>query len=315
MAYTMEDCRDLALNQVVGGDPKSPVGLDDAVTLPDRIGFVEPGKSAVIARMGWRSRRLHYMGMEWFSGDPTYKADFLDRPTLGEISRDVRDPRWKLAGFVPLRIEECYKKTAAGFSGSGGKIDNAEVVHWAGYLAHYLEDCHQPHHSTVDNRSYSYLAGKVAAVHEIRTKTSDGKEAITYRVDPGATINPHSNMEYSLFENTAEPLATFRQQYWTELTARIDAHAKSFSTPDAYDPFARAIGILSDSYEYLPAVGDAAQHGYSSGKFDAAAFFGAQETVHGQAMTLIQLIADRNASAVLEVEAAWRHAWAEGHSK
>jgi hypothetical protein len=315
MPYSMEECRDLALNQVVGGDPKNPVGLDDAVTLPDRIGFVEPGKSAAIAPYGVAEPKLHYMGMEWFSGDPTYKADLSNRATLGQISRDLRDPRWKLAGYVPLRVEECYKNSVAAFSASDGKIDNAEAVHWAGYLAHYLEDCHQPHHSTVDNRSYSYLAGKVAAVHEIRTKTSDGKEAITYRVDPGVTINPHSNVEYSLFENTAEPLTTFRQQYWTELTARIDAHAKTFSSPTPYDPFARSILILSESYEYLPAVGDAAQRGYASGKFDPSAFFGAQETVHGQSMTLIQLIADRNASAVLEVEAAWRHAWADAHPK
>jgi hypothetical protein len=311
MPYSLDDCRDLALHQVVGGTPKNPVGLDDAVTLPDRIGFVEPGRSTPIPPYGLPEPKLHYTALEWFSPNPTYVPDLSHRPTAAQIPHDLHDPRWKLAGAVPFRIEECYQHTTAAFAKS--PLDNADALHWAGYLAHYLEDCHQPHHSTIDNRSYSYLAGKVPAVHEIHTKTSTGPDAISYRIDPAAAINPHSNMEYSLFENTAEPLATFRARYLTELLARIDAHAKTFSSPTPYDPFARAIAILSDSYDYLPAVGDAAQHGYATGKFDPAAFFGAQETVHGQPMTLIQLIADRNASAVLEVEAAWRHAWADAH--
>jgi hypothetical protein len=196
-------------------------------------------------------------------------------------------------------------------------LNNADTVHWAGYLAHYLEDCHQPHHATIDNRSYSYLAGKVPGVHEIHTKTSDGTDAITYRTD-SPTINPHTNMEYSLFENTDEPLKTFRAHYWTELTASLDAQAKTLpasSTTTPYDPFTHAIAILSDSYHYLPAVGDAAQRACATGKFNPTAFFGAQETVDHHPMTLIQIIADRNASAVLAVECAWRAAWAEAHRK
>ena len=45
------------------------------------------------------------------------------------------------------------------------------------------------------------------------------------------------------------------------------------------------------------------------------AFFTANDTIHGQEMTMIQLIADRNANAVLEIEATWRRAWLDAHPK
>ncbi len=133
----------------------------------------------------------------------------------------------------------------------------------------------------------------------------------------------HGAIEYQLFENDDEPRKTFREQYWHELLARIDAHAKeraanpsaAFDPSKPYDGFARVIEILSDSYEYLPAVGKAGAAAYASGKFDAEAFFTSEDVIHGEKMTMVQLIADRNAKAVLEVEATWRRAWADAHPK
>jgi hypothetical protein len=323
MPWSMDDCRKLAEVDVVGGDPKNLTGVDAAATLPDRIQMTPDGKKLLEPYQATEFQ-MHFVDMEWLSKDPVFKADLSSRPAVGEIPRDYHDPRWKLAGYLPFRIEECYKHTSRAFAtGADGKVaDNDDALHWAGYLAHYLEDAHQPHHSTMDYRSLSYLAGKVPGVHAIHTTTSDGKDVVTYKAD-SAEINPHGAIEYQLFENADEPRKMLREQFWNELVARIDAHGKerAANPPAALDPakpyngFDRTFEILNGSYDYLPAVGKAAQAGYATGKFDAQAFFASGDTIHGEEMTMIQLIADRNANAVLEVEATWRRAWVDAHPK
>ena len=323
MPASMDDCQRLATVDVVGGDPKNLTGFDAAATLPDRIQTGPDGKKLLDPYKATEFQ-MHFVDMEWLSKDPTYKPDLSNRPPLDQIPRDYHDPRWKLAGYLPFRIEECYKNTTSAFAtNTEGKIaDNDNAVHWAGYLAHYLEDSHQPHHSTVDYRSLTYLAGKVPGVHAIHTTSSDGKDVITYKAD-SPDINAHGAIEYQLFENADEPRKSLRQQFWNELVARIDTHAKerAANPPAAFDPsktysgFDRTFEILNDSYDYLPAVGKAAQAAYATGKFDTVAFFTSEDTTHGEKMTMIQLIADRNARAVLEVEATWRRAWADAHPK
>ena len=321
MPHTKEDCHQLATTEFTGADPKNLTGFDAAATLPDRIQTTPDGKT-LIEPFHATEFQMHFVDLEWLTKDPAYKPDLSNRPALADIPRDFHDPRWKLAGYLPFRIAQCYKNTTAAFTPSDKPFDNDNAVHWAGYLAHYLEDCHQPHHSTIDYRSLTYLANKVPGVHEIHTKSSDGKEVVSYKAD-SPDINPHGAIEYQLFENTDEPRKTLREQFWQELTARIDSHAKERAArlrllPDAstpYDGFTRTFEILLDDYEYLPAVGKASQAAYATGKFDAQAFFTSEDTVHGEKMSMIQLIADRNANAVLEVEATWRRAWADAHAQ
>jgi hypothetical protein len=320
MPHSMDDCRRLATEEVIGGDPKNLTGFDAAATLPDRIQMTPDGKK-LLEPYHATEFQMHFVDMEWLGKDPTYKPDFSNRPPIDQVPRDFHDPRWKLAGYLPFRIDECYKNTTAAFTPGDKPLDNDNAVRWAGYLAHYLEDCHQPHHSTIDYHSNTYLAaGKVPGIHEIHTTTSDGKDVITYKSD-SPDINVHGAIEYQLFENADEPRKTLRQHFWDELATRIDVHARerAANPPAIFDPrkpysgFDRTFEILSDSYEYLPAVGKAGQAGYASGKFDAAAFFNSEDTIHGEKLTMIQLIADRNAKAVLEVEATWRRAWADAH--
>jgi hypothetical protein len=186
-------------------------------------------------------------------------------------------------------------------------------------LAHYLEDAHQPLHATIDYRALSFLDGKVSTVHAVRTKLSGGGESVTYRVDRNASINPHGDVEFQLFVNTLEPRKTLREEFWKELTARVDDKAKGAGEQPVavaalgapYDGYTLTLQILSDSYDYLPAIGKAAEAGYASGEFNPEAFFTSTEIVKGRKLDTIQLIADRNASAVLQVEAALRHAWAD----
>ena len=318
MPFSMDDCRRLAAEEVIGADPQNLAGFDAAATLPDRIQMTPAGK-ALLEPYHATEFQMHFVDLEWLSKDPAYKPDLSNRPAIDQIPRDLHDPRWKLAGYLPFRIDECYKNTVAAFA-PDKPLDNDTAVRWAGYLAHYLEDCHQPHHSTIDYRSFTYLAGKVPGVHEIHTTTSDGKAVTSYKAD-SADINVHGAIEYQLFENADEPRKTLRQNFWDELTARIELHAheRAANPPAAFDlhkpygGFDRTFELLFDDYEYLPAVGKAGQAGYATGKFDPSAFFTSEDTIHDQKMTMIQLIADRNAKAVLEVEATWRRAWADAH--
>ncbi|MGN6368048.1 MAG: hypothetical protein ACTHN5_07295 [Phycisphaerae bacterium] len=324
MPWSMADCQKLAEVDVIGGTPQNLTGFDAAATLPDRIQFGPDGKK-LLEPFKATEFQMHFVDLEFLGKEPVYKPDASDRPALAEIPRDFHDPRWKAAGYLPFRIEECYRNLTAAFAtGESGKIsDNDVALHWAGYLAHYLEDAHQPHHSTVDYRSLYYLAAAgVPGVHAIHTRSSDGHDVVTYKCD-SPDINVHGAIEYQLFENADEPRKTLRRQFWTELTSRINAHARELSRSPVgifdpsqcivYDGFTRTFEILFDSYDCLPAVGKAGAAAYATGKFDVQAFFTSEDIIHNRKMTMIQLIADRNAQAVLEVESTWRRAWADAH--
>jgi hypothetical protein len=317
MQYDLEACHKLATVEVVGENPKSyQVGLDGAATWPDRVQYLAEGKE-VIEPYGATESKMHFMDMEWLGKEPVYKADFSDRPKVSEVGHDYKDPRWKQAGYVPFRVEEFYGKVVKAFGAGAGQ--EADTLKSVGYLCHYIEDCHQPHHSTIDFKSYSYLAGKVAAVHKITRKLAGDGEMVDYMVDKkdARLINPHGDIEFQLFENADEPRKGLREEFWKELNLRIEK--KAMGMPLGGDKaqakagsFTRALEILTESYDYLPAVGKAAVVGYASGKFNAVAFFTSKDMVHGEEMDTVQVIAERNACAVVEVERTLRAAWAEG---
>ena len=81
--------------------------------------------------------------------------------------------------------------------------------------------------------------------------------------------------------------------------------AAAFDASKPYNGFDRAFEILNDSYDYLPAVGKAARPGMPRANSTPSPFSTSEDTIHGEKMMMIQLIADRNAKAVLEVEATW----------
>ena len=181
----------------------------------------------------------------------------------------------------------------------------------AGYLVHYIEDSTQPHHSTGDYQSQSYLAGHVKGVY---ATTQPGLMALVALRLP-AGINPHGDIEYELFENDDEPRKSFREEFWNDLQSDIAVQNKAQIRPsvEAFDPFRWDLRILGASYDYLPFVGAATQAGYASGQFDPAAYFGYVGPTHGQQLSMIQLIALQNAKAVVDVEMAFRLAWDEAH--
>jgi hypothetical protein len=322
MKYDLESARVMAVSgEDLGPEGKNYVfGLDGACTLPDRIISTAEGKKK-IEPYGQPESKMHFTDMEWLSKEPIFKKDLSNKPDLAAIPKNPKDPRWQEAGFVPFRVEECYNNLVTEFKKSGPDFKNDDALHWTGYLAHYLEDAHQPLHATIDYKALTYLDGKIPSVHAVHTKLSTGGESVSFRVDRNANVNPHGDIEFELFVNTNEPRKTLREEFWKELTTRIDDKAKDAAhqpVPIAtlaapYDGYTLALHILSDSYDYIPAIGKAAEAGYSTGEFNPQTFFTSTDTVHGRNLDTIQLIADRNASAVLQVEAALRHAWADAH--
>src|SRR5581483_10101710 len=254
-----------------------------------------------------------------FSPARAYKDDLSGKPKLADIPHNLHDPRFKRAGFVPFRVEECYGKLAAAF-GNGESVTNADdALHWAGYLAHYVQDSTQPHHATMDFKSFTYLAGHVKEIPAVATQP--GGSLIALHV--GKNIDPHGDLEFQLFENADPPRQQFRKEYWKDLQADINqlaAGEKPWGDHNAgsaasFDPFTWDLQILSDSYDYLPLIGRAAQAAYASGTFDPQAFFTYAGRAHGQNLAIVQLIALQNAKSVLDTERVWRLAWNSAHAK
>jgi hypothetical protein len=319
MPHTLDECKSLATVEVVGGnlddEPQYTSGLDGWATMPDRIQQTPEGKQP-IAPYGLPESQMHFMDMEYFSQKAVYKDDLSNKPDIATIPHDVNDPRWKRSGFVPFRVEEMYHKLAEAI-GPGDTIAHPDdALHAAGYLAHYTEDSTQPHHSTIDYKSVSYLVGHLKGLPGATTQPGTTTLA-GMRLPRG--VNPHGDIEYQLFEDAQPPRDELRKEFWTDLLAETDAQAAQRAAAPviavaSFDPFRWDLQTLSDSYDNLPLVGRAAQAAYASGTFDPKAFFTFSGQTHGHQMTIIQLIAHQNAEAVLNVEMVYRLAWEAAHS-
>lgn len=322
MPHTMEDCRRLVLEEYVGPKAEKYLeGLDGASTWPDRVQETAEGKEKKLEPYGMPEFKMHFLDLEFFGKEGEYKADLSGKPALEAVPRDPKDARYKQAGYVHFRVEESYRGLVKAFAGEGGKVDEKAALEQLGYLGHYMADVHQPHHSTADYKSLSYLAAaKVPGVREIRTKRGDGTEAVTYRTEKG--INPHGDVEYQIFETTEEPRKALRGELWEKFVGALAAIDRQKMAAEAgkFDGFAWTLATLSESYQYLPLVGEAAAAAYKTGTFEPGVFFkhkGAVTTVAGveREVTVLEMIASQKALAVFEVERAIRRAWAEGRGE
>ncbi len=300
----------LAVTDVVGDDPNAVAhGLDRWVTVPDQVRRKPEGK-AVLPPYGATEDSMHNLGAESFDhGDHLYHDDGTGKPDLAaDVPNDVHDPRYHRGGFVPLRTQECYTNLVHAIRAG----DAAAQLKWAGYLAHYVQDSTQPQHATVDTKSVAYLAGHVPGVPAAASRPANAALAEA-RLPKG--INPHTDMEYTLFASAAEPLATYRKLYWAELRHGLAADvplAAAHPVPPGPDGVFRLdLTVLSDSYDALPLVGHAAAAAYRTGTFDPAAFYGFAGPVDGTDTTVAKLMGDRNAAAVRQVERLYRSAWAK----
>lgn len=342
MKYDLEACRKLAEDEVAGAEPKNYLtGFEGVATLPDRAQGMSDGK-VPLAPFKMPEDKMHFLDLEVFCADPVYLVDPAPQqpqvPTLAQVARDFTDPRYKIGGYVMFRVPQCYGNLVTAIKAK----KDAETLNWAGYLMHYLEDSHQPHHSTIDFKSLSYLAAaKVPGVHAVKKTLSTGKEVSNYEVDKGNKgINPHGDVEYQLFENNVEPRKTFRADYWKKLQADLalldagkiaviespvagtwlgtvepnDAAGKDKALSQGKG-FEYDYSLLCQGHQYLPLVGHAAQAAYGTGEFNPAAFFGFKEKMAGadgaanDELSVIDMIALQNARGVLAAERAIRTAW------
>ncbi len=68
--------------------------------------------------------------------------------------------------MLPFRVVDCYQNLVAEIRGNrlndapGQYPKDDHAAHWAGFLAHYLEDNTQPQHATIDYKSSAYFANK-----------------------------------------------------------------------------------------------------------------------------------------------------------
>ena len=309
----------LAVIDVVGDDPNAVAhGLDRWVTVPDQVRRKPEGK-VKLAPYDATEDSMHNLGAESFTtaGDHLYHDDGTGKPDFATaIPFDPHDPRYRRGGFIPLRAQECYDNLVTAIKAN----DAPGQLKWAGYLAHYVQDSTQPQHATVDTKSVTYLAGHVPGVPAAATRPANAGLAEA-RLPKG--MNPHTDMEYTLFASAAEPLATYRRAYWRELSTALSAPtppplAAARPVPPSATTdgvFHLDLSILSDSYDALPLVGHAAAAAYRTGTFDPAAFYGHAGPVDGHDTTVTALMADRNAAAVRQVELLYRSAWADAQQR
>jgi hypothetical protein len=248
-------------------------------------------------------KQMHFIDLEMFLPNVTtfaYRSDLSGRPKFEDFPHDASDPRYVRAGFLPLRVEYCYKKLVESIragrrDGSLEMLENEEdsAPRWAGYLAHYLEDNTQPHHATEDYKSASYFSNKRKAP------------------------DVHAQIEYKMIDDEKDEHAALRAEFWPLFAKALDDVQDPIDTEDL---FKATLQVSLSSYEALPMIGDAAVAAYKPtpgnrpDDLDSEVFFRHTGTYHGQQMTVMQMKANQLAWAVKRVQREWKRAWEEANA-
>ncbi len=234
-AGTTEDARAMLVDTWIGPRKDQAEGLLQWSIRPD-FDRREP-----VPQFNTVEAPMHFVDLEFFNRDPArqvYRDDLSNKPSLNDIPRDPTDERLKQAGFLPFRVEQCYNDLVRSFREDNlmpageDDVDNALV--WAGYLAHYLQDNTQPHHSTIDYRSASYFGGT------------------------GRTPNIHGMMEYGFLDDEELAYPELRKAYWRELQTNLDNLPPAGGDVTFGDPYESTLRISLSAYDALPLIGRAA---------------------------------------------------------
>ncbi len=299
--------RDYFLKQRVGLIVRGVSGLPYWATVPDMMAALSDKK---IEPFGVNERMLHYIDLEQFVREEPkrrYRHDLSNKPFDFDIPPSMKDDpitkenKWKRAGMLPFRIEQCYAQLVLAlrekrFIDQPGQFPRDEhAAKWAGFLAHYVEDNTQPQHATEDYKSRSYFADKRNApdVHwDFEGRLSDAEEA-----------------DYP----------ELRREFWGMFLKMLD---EVKDPADNDDLVAATVEVSLASYDALPLIGVAAMKAYRQGgtpddpvgkigKFDAEIFFHVRGEYQGRFMTLMEMKAYQMAWAEKRVERLWRRAWDE----
>jgi hypothetical protein len=297
--------REYLMHARVGREPAGFSGLSYWVCMPDEHALNDKG-DVKVAPFNVHERLLHFIDLELFqSGDRKrgYRHDLSGKPAMQDIPRDISDPRYAQAGMLPLRIDYCYKQLVdairAGqlIAPTTQQSEGKDAVYWAGYLAHYVQDNTQPHHSTLDYKSQSYFADKRKAP------------------------NVHAELEYRMIDDEHDDFLDLREEFWPLFVAALDR-----PQPDANDDMLNgSLDVSFHSYDALPLIGLAAMHaakqggtpekpvGPAAAKFDTRAFFRFRGQFRGREMSVMEMKAAQLALAVHRTERVLRAAWEEAY--
>lgn len=298
---TMADEREFLLHKRVGQLPRGTDGLAFWATMPDMVADSAAGKQALVAPFGVPEGLLHFIDLELLNPDParqTFAADLSHKPRFADIPRDMADPRYKKAGYLPFRIANVRQELVAAIR-AGRLVDklgqfprDEHATKWAGYLAHYGADNLMPMHMTIDYQANSFFPGLAKAP------------------------KVHHDMEFRLVDDDENDYPELRQAFWTTFTQELaDAELPEGSA----DLWADSVQIALQAYDALPMIGQAARGAYlqPDGKlkpFDAQAFFSYRSRYEGQDLSVMQLKARQMARAVRWIQHLWLDAWKEAHT-
>jgi hypothetical protein len=299
----MEGERNYLLYQRIGIIPRLTDGVAYWSVMPDMVALTEP-RSRTVAPYGVHERVLHYIDVEFFHPEEekrSYRHDLSHKPRLEDIPRDMTDDRYQRAGMLPFRVEESYGKLVemlreGRMNDEPGQYPRDEhAAKWAGYLAHYVQDNTQPHHSTIDYMSRSYFADGVRAP------------------------NVHTEMEYRMPDDNDEDYMELRREFWEQFMQALEGAKDPVQTGDLWE---ETVQVALISYDALPLIGMAAMEAAAqggtpdeprgrAGRFETEKFFRYRGDYRGEEMTVSEMKAHQMAWAVARTERLWRQAWDE----
>ena len=300
--------REFFLKKRIGLIPRGVDGLPYWAYVPDMLALMGGGENEKkVDPFGVAERMLHYVDLEVFVGEENrrrYRHDLKNKPEkwVFDQFRSYNDARWKQAGMLPFRVDQCYTQLVKMIRERKlvdklGQFPRDEhATKWAGYLAHYLQDNTQPHHSTEDYRSRAYFSDKRGAP------------------------NIHWDFEGRLGDDEENDYMKLREEFWDVFKRAL---AEADDPVDALDPWQATLEVAFISYDALPLIGEAAMAAYSqkgtptelqgrhSNNFDANKFFHYRGKFQERDMTLMELKAHQMAWAVKRTQKMWRRAWDE----
>jgi hypothetical protein len=300
---TLAGAEDFFLHTHIGIKPTGFWGLAYWCYEPDEHALYDRA-TVKIEPFGVHEKFLHYIDLELLvSGDAKrqYEHDLSNKPPLAEIPRNMKDERYVQAGMLPFRIEYCYQKLVASIKAgrlnapSRDEQEEQTAVYWAGYLSHYLADCTQPHHATMDYKSQSYFA------------------------DQRRSPNIHAEVEYRMCDDEVNDFMDLRKEYWPIFASQLEQFKDPVQTTDIWQG---SLEVSWRSYDALPLIGLAAMHAASqagtpehptgaASTVDTAAFFHFRGQYMGREISVMEMKAIQTAWAVKRIEKVLRQAWNE----
>lgn len=313
---TIDDARAMTVDTWIGPKADGVEGLLYWSIYPDM------DRREAVPQFDTVEAPMHFIDLEFVNEDPArqrYADDGSNKPDADAIPRDWTDERYKQAGYLPFRVEQCYGDLVKSFRDGklmpAGEDDRDNALVWAGYLAHYLHDNTQPHHSTIDYRSASYFGGE------------------------GRTPDVHGMMEWRFIDDEELAYPELRETYWRELQASLGNLPAAGGAVRFGDPYESTLRISLNSYDALPLIGRAAmaatgqagtpgkpegQPANPDGDLEAFANFRGDpgEGIRRLQMQLgrevgetsiVELKAMLGAAAVFRTELALRQAWQDAH--